>query len=206
MIVAEIMKENHTYSLEYAGDVTVSGAYEHAKKVAIGEENFVTDKGVIDLGASKEYQHIKIYTVEDPVQVEPPAPPKAIDEEGGGFVQAFYDKVTFLGSTVEVRAVKGRADGVDFILVYEVNSSPALMVLSKYNLEKLAYHIGEVQGMKYPSVVLQPGDLADIEDAVEYLADFIKETKAAADNLPKEDLTAVAFPSFNENKKGAKDK
>lgn len=206
MIVAEIMKNNQTYVIEFIEGTTLQQGFDQARDIATGVASYITDQGVLDLGFSKEYQHIKVTLEEDPVQVAPPAPPKMLDETSLDFVQAFYDKVSFLGSTVEVRAVKGRADNVEFILVHEVNNHPALMTLSKHSLEQLAQHIGEVQGMKYPIVVMQAADLPSEEDAVEYLEDFIKETKAAADNLPKEDLTAVAFPAFNENKKGAKDK
>lgn len=205
MIVAEIRKDNQEYRLEFL-EFTLDSAYVMARKIATGEENFVTGVGIMDLGTSKEYQHIKIYEEADPVQVEPPLPPKMLNEEGEDFVQPLYDKVSFLGSTVEVRAVKGRADGVEFILVHEVNGSPALLVLSKPNLDALAQHIGQVQGLTYPTVVIQVGDLSNDEEATEYLEDYIEELQAAAENLPKGNLTATAFPDFTDNKKGASDK
>ena len=201
MIKAEILKNNATYVLGYPEDVGLQKAYEMASDVAVGRGLYTTSELMLDLGSSEEYQHIRVY-VEADVVIEAPTMDAAPEPDDQSYIRAFYDKVTFLGNTVEVRAVKAAVSGVHFILVYDVNEMPALMSMSKTGLQNLAYHIGQVQGANDPTVIIQAADLADEEEAISYVEDYLADLVAAADSLPKADLTAVAFPGINEGESG----
>jgi len=202
MIKAEILKDGRTYEISFPEAENLKQAFDIAIGVAKGREVFEGDQ-LLDLGSSAEYQHIMVYFAEDPAVVSAPEPDSAAPEpDDQSYIRPFYDKVTFLGNTVEVRAVKAAVSGVHFILVYDVNEMPALMSMSKTGLQNLAYHIGQVQGANDPTVIIQAADLADEEEAISYVEDYLADLVAAADSLPKADLTAVAFPGINEGESG----
>lgn len=203
MILVKIGKNGQTYDVHFTAGETLEQAYEKAKEIAQGRETLESPINILDLGTSRDYEYIHATVVEQEpeVEVEPPKEAVLVENEDGVMLEAFYDKITYLGNTVEVSAVKARMQGVPFILVHEVNGLPALMTMSRTNLEQLANHVGLVQGMAHPAVVLQPGDLSSDEEAIEYLSDYLEDLRKEADHLPKSEMTAVAFPEINEKER-----
>lgn len=207
MIMAEIKKLGQVYQIGLPNFTDLQAAYELALSIATNNDNYVDDHVVIDLGTSKEYEHIRIYRdkEEASVQVEPPGPVEALrkhieDQKEKEYVKGFYDKISYLGQTLEVKGVKAQADGVGFVLLYEINQQPAHLTISGDGLKKLTYHEGQVLGWKDPQAIVAPGDLYSEEEAIEYVQDYVADLlKAAAELRDSKGKTAAAFVGFTKD-------
>lgn len=200
MIKVEILKNNTPYVLDFMGGETLQEAYDAAKNVAEGREYFKTEDGVLDLGTSDSYQHIRAWVEADPVIVEPPT---AVEElKSKYFETVFFDRISFLGNTVTVRGVKATVGDCRFILVHEVDNTPALFLLQKSSLEKLAEHVAAIQWIEKSEVIIQAADLSNNEEAIEYMVDYLDDLVSNAEHIAQEDFTAVAYPGLNDNEKG----
>lgn len=198
MIKAEIKKNDTLYVLDLTQLGDINKAYAFALGVATNTENYNDGVQIVDLGTSKEYDHIRVYVEEQQgVQVAEPAP-AATENLPEEYITSFKDRITYLGQDLQLKGIKAVADGVPFVLIYEINDQPAYEMATHNALCKITDYQGQVLGYANPVAIVPPADLLTEEDALEYVEDYIKDIKKAAADLPGE-KTATAFVNFNKD-------
>ena len=199
MIVAEIKKAGEVYQISLPNFTDLQPAYELAQKIATTEADYADENIIIDLGTSPEYEHIRVYRDDEEVKVQVGAPVVPVmEDETKSYLKGFYDKISYLGQTLEVKGVKAQSEGVGFVLIWEINQQPAHLIVSGDGLKKLTYHQGQVLGWKDPQPIVAPGDMYSEEEAIEYVEDYIAELlKAAAEIRNHKGKTATAYVDFN---------
>lgn len=195
MIKAEIKKKDHVYILDLTPFGELYEAYEEARAIAQGKEVYNHNGQILDLGNNPNYDHIRVYVEEDAVQVAPPAATAELPAE---YVTGFEDRITYLGQDLKVKGVKAVADGVPFVLLYEINDQPAHVMVNADSLGKITYYQGQVLGFTDPVAIVTSADLLAEDDAIEYVEDYIKETRKKADELAT-NKNATAYFGFTKD-------
>jgi len=201
MICIEIKKSGQVYQFDLEGQADLHEAHLFALDIATGNAEYVDPTQIIDLGTSKDYEHIRVWKTTEAAQgpaVEPPQLPAQKEDED--FIKSFEDRITWLGQDLKLKGVKAMLDGVPFILIYEINNEPAQVQVSKDNLEGLTDYQGRVLGYTAPIAIIPPGDLHSEEDALEYVEDYLNEIRKEAEEKQDEikELTARAYVGFVE--------
>lgn len=196
MITAEIKKGGQTYLIDIP-ETDLNKAYEHALAVATNHANYITEDQIIDLGTSKEYDHIRVFRETDLPAVEPAGSPPVMEKEDN-YIKSFEDKITYLGQTLSLKGVKAVEDGVPFVLLYEINDQPAQVTVSGNGLQKLTQYQGEVLGYNSPMPIVPPADLLSEEDALEYVEDYLKDLRKATE-YQLEEKNAVPYFGFTKD-------
>ncbi|WP_332648847.1 hypothetical protein [Lysinibacillus sp. 54212] len=196
MIVVEIKKGGHMYQTRMPNEKCVRTAYNKARDVATGIELFSDGNSILDLGNSKEYEHIRVWVEEDvpEVVVEPPG----VNQKDGDYMEGFELTIPYLGQMLDVKGVRALHDAVPFVCVYEINNTPAQVTMSKGNLTPFTIAVGEHMGYIEPMAVVPQADLLDEAAATEYVEDFIKELLKEVGNQGQE-KTATAFFGFTKD-------
>lgn len=188
-----IQKGGQAFQLSIPG-TTIEEAYTQAVDLATGKSTINQTDMVLDFGTAP-YEFIKVIEKEIEPQVAPPAP--QLDDANGNVLFPFVQNVEYLGQKLEIKGVRTLYNDVGYVVLYEAAGSPIQTMFSRKSQDELTYYVGESFGYSNHVSLVPEGDLSDVNDAIEYVEDYVAEAieiekKKRADR----NKTATAFTSF----------
>lgn len=190
-----IQKSGQAFQLSLPGH-TIDEAYTHAVDLATGKTNITQPDQILDFGTAP-YDFIKVTEKTIEPQVAPPAP--QVGEANGNVLFPFIQNIEYLGQKMEIKGVRTIHKDVGYVVLYEAAGSPIQTVFSRKSQDELTYYVGESFGYSNHVSLVPEGDLSDVNDAIEYLEDYVAEV-IEIEKKKREDRnkTATAYVGFTE--------
>jgi len=195
MIKAKLTTTTGVYSLELKGCESLEDGLEHVIHVLDHDKVFYGDSYILQLGSDVAVLAIEIAEIATVEIDQPVEGAKAGDALG--LTQGVL-RMEVLGQTLMVAYAAFNIPGHTYLIVSAINGDSPFNSLGLSKLVELTRQVAAANYVEGATAVVPPMQLADEEDYIEYLKDYVAEAVAGTKALESKNDDAKAWTGWRE--------